>query len=564
MKAVPFVGHVVRTACVCLLLAVPGEAAEWFVAPAGTGTGTKTDPLGRIQDALNIAQPGDTITLRAGTYSESVHSVRHGTPQSPIRLRAVGERGSVLVTAPGRVLTVDHAYFTVEGLVIDGQYGMSDTIRTSTGAGFLTIRNTEVRRSTQDLIDITGSPTGVLIENCLIHHALNAANGRTDAHGIAAGAVRNLTVRNTEIHTFSGDALQVDPGRAAPGWTGVTLDNVRMWLAPLPAAENGFPAGTVAGENAIDTKANASLARATLTIRNSTAWGFRNGLIGNMAAFNLKENIDATLDGVTVFDSEIAFRLRGGGTSGTGAWVTLKNTVVHDVLTAYRYEDNIESLHIWNGTIGQRVMRSFQAASSTRTGLDVRNLLILGSRPVEAADRSNLAVSALAFVDAAQHNYRLAPSTPAIDAGTTIAGVSTDRDGVRRPVGIGYDVGAYEWRPPDPGEVGVHAWTAPVVAGAWKVIPDAPPAERSHQSLRTARAVIHSVHRRARAPARSNRARRTASSAAAGETEARRQNESETIPDRRRTRPRTEARTFRRLTLQGRASGHVLEPPAAR
>ena len=563
MKTVPCVGHVVRTACLCLLLAVPGEAAEWFVAPAGTGTGTRTDPFGRIQDALDIAQPGDTITLGAGTYTESVQSVRHGTPQLPIRLRAVGARGSVLVTAPGRVLRVDHAYFTVEGIVIDGQYGLSDTIRTSAGASYLTIRNTEVRRSTQDLIDITGSPTGVLIENCLIHHALNAANGRTDAHGIAAGAVRNLTVRNTEIHTFSGDAIQVDPGRAAPGWTGVTLDSVRMWLAPLPAAENGFPAGTVVGENAIDTKANASLARATLTIRNSTAWGFRNGLIGNMAAFNLKENIDATLDGVTVFDSEIAFRMRGGGSSGTGAWVTLKNTVVHDVLTAYRYEDNIESLHIWNSTVGRRVTRSFQAASSTRTGLDVRNLLILGSRPVEAADRSNLAVSALAFVDAAQHNYHLAPSAPAIDAGMTIAGVPTDRDAVPRPVGIGYDVGAYEWRPPDPGEVGVRTWTAPVVAGAWKVIPDAPPAERSYRWLRTARAAIHSIHRRARAPARSNRARRTASSAVGGETEARRRNESETTPDRRRIRPRTEARTFRRLTLQGRASGHVLEPPVA-
>jgi hypothetical protein len=457
----------------CAVLASPAAAEEWFVAPGGTGGGTNAAPFGRIQDALNIARPGDTITLRAGTYGEGIRTVRHGTSDLPIRLRAAGNRGSVLITAPGRVITINHSYFTIEGMVVDGQYGMSDTIRTSTGASYLTIRNTEVRRSTQDLIDITGSPTGVLIENCLIHHALNAANGRTDAHGVAAGAVRNLTVRNTEIHTFSGDALQVDPGRAAPGWTGLTLDSVRMWLAPLPAAENGFAAGTVTGENAIDTKANASLARATLTIRNTTAWGFRDGLIGNMAAFNLKENVDATLDGVTVFDSEIAFRLRGGGTSGTGAWVTLKNTVVHDVLTAYRYEDNIESLHIWNGTIGRQVTRPFQAASSTRAGLDVRNLLILGSRPVEAADRSNLAVSQLAFVDAAQHNYHLAPSAPAIDAGTTIAGVPTDRDGVPRPVGIGYDVGAYEWRPPGPGEVGVHARTAPVVAGAWKVIPDA-------------------------------------------------------------------------------------------
>ena len=455
-----------------IVAASRAEAAEWWVAVGGTGTGTKAAPFGRVQDGLNAAQPGDVVTLGPGVYRESIRSVRHGTASARIRLRALGERGTVVVTNPGRVLTVDHAYFTVEGLVIDGQYGLSDTIRSSSPANYMTIRNVEVRRSTHDLIDITGSPTGVVIEGSLIHHALNAANGRTDAHGIAAASVRNFTVRNTEIHTFSGDAIQVDPGRSAPGWTGVVIDSVRMWLAPLPAAENGFAAGVVPGENALDTKVNASYTRAALTIRNTTAWGFRGGLIGNMAAFNLKEKINATLDGVTVFDSEIAFRLRGGGSVDTGAWVALKNTVVHDVLTAYRYEDNIRNLRIWNGTIGSGVTRAFQAAASTRDGLDVRNLLVLGTKPVEAADPSNLAVTAQAFVDAARHDYHLAASSTAINAGQTIAAVSIDRDGVARPAGGAYDVGAYEWQVPEAPEVVVHTWNAPVIAGAWQVAAD--------------------------------------------------------------------------------------------
>ena len=457
---------------VSLFLVSQAEAAEWFVSAGGSGTGTKAAPFGRIQDALNSAQPGDIVTVRPGTYRESFRTVRHGTAKAPIRVRSLGERGAVVVTTSGRVLTVDHAYFTLEGFVLDGQYGLSDTVRTSGGADYFTLRNSEVRRSTHDLIDIVGDPTGILIEDCLIHHALNAANGRTDAHGVAAGAVRNLTIRNTEIHTFSGDAFQVDPGRSAPGWTGVVVDSVRMWLGPLPAAENGFPAGAVTGENAIDTKAGGSFARATLTVRNTTAWGFRNGLIGNMAAFNLKENINATLDGVTVYDSEIAFRLRGGGSSTTGAWVTLKNAVVHDVLTAYRYEDNIQVLRIWNNTLGRGVTRAFQDAASTRDGLEVRNLLMMGGRPVEAADPSNMTATEDAFVDASRHNYRLAPSAPAINAGTTIAAVQIDRDGVRRPVGGAYEVGAYEWQFAETAEVVAHAWTAPLIAGHWRVIID--------------------------------------------------------------------------------------------
>ena len=54
------------------------------------------------------------------------------------------------------------------------------------------------------------APADVLIEDSLIHHTLNAARGRTDAHGVVAGAVQRLTIRRTEIHTFSGDAVQLE------------------------------------------------------------------------------------------------------------------------------------------------------------------------------------------------------------------------------------------------------------------------------------------------------------------------------------------------------------------
>jgi hypothetical protein len=177
------------------------------------------------------------------------------------------------------------------------------------------------------------------------------------------------------------------------------------------------------------------------------AWGFR-GTIAVQAAFNLKENVDALVDGVTVWDSEVAFRLRGP-TSRGGAWVTVQNSVVHDVATAVRYEDNIQNLKVWNNTFGIGVGRAFQPASSGSAGVDVRNLLVLGSElPREALDRSNLAVSAASFVDAAGGNYRLAAGSPAIDAGALLAAVPADRAGVARPQGGGMDVGAYEWRVP--------------------------------------------------------------------------------------------------------------------
>jgi hypothetical protein len=428
-------------------LAVPARATatEWFVQPRGAGNGTRIAPFATVQDGLNAAQPGDVVSVLPGTYPEALVTVRNGTPGKPIRVRAIEGRGSVLVTTRHTVLTVRHAHHEVDGLVIDAQYAAADAVSVRTGGHYFVLRNAEVRRTTNDAIDL-GAPADVLIEHSLIHHALNATGGRTDAHGIVAGAVRRLTIRGVEIHTFSGDAFQVDPGRARPGWNDVLIEGCRFWLQPLTTPANGFPVGVVTGENGVDTKAAGGLPRARLVIRDTVAFGFQNGLIGNMAAFNLKENIDATVDRVTVYDSEIAFRVRGAGTDRTGALVGIRNTVVYDARTAFRYEDDIDRFRVWNSTIGGGVERVFRAASARATGMNVRNLLVLGSTlPAEASHSSNLAGGRQFFTNAAAHDYTLVKGARAIDSGVHLPGMVWDRQGTARPQGRAVDVGAYEF-----------------------------------------------------------------------------------------------------------------------
>ena len=416
----------------------------WYVAAGATGTGALTAPFGKIQQGVQAAQPGDTVLIAPGTYVEQIATVRAGAPGNPIVIKATKGRGSVVVTRAGQVLQIGHPDVHVEGLVVDAQYAASDAVKVSSSGDRLVLRDVEVRRSARDCIDMA-APEGVRIEDSLVHRCLWWNGARQDAHGIVAGSVRGLRIRNVQIHTFSGDAIQLDPGRSLPGWDDVVIENSTMSLRPLDAAEAGFAAGVVPGENAIDTKVNGTAPRATLKVTNTVASGFRNGLIANMAAFNIKENVDAILDGVTVHASTIAFRLRGPGSNG-GAWVRLQNAVVHDVSTAIRYEDDIEQLKVAHVTFGTGIGRAFQAASSGWAGVDVRNSAFVGSSlPTEApADGHNALASVGAFVAAGTHDYRLAAGSALLDKGMAIADVTTDRVGAPRRQGSAPDIGAYE------------------------------------------------------------------------------------------------------------------------
>lgn len=375
----------------------------WHVELAANGDGSRDRPFGTIADALAAAQAGDTVLVSPGAYPETIRTVRGGRAGAPITIVAADPTRRPVVATSGRVLAVNHPHIVVDGFVLDGDFGPDDAVRVGSEAHHLVLRHVDVRRAGRDCIDMA-SPADVLVEHALIHHCLDATDGRRDAHGLVAGAVERLTVRDTEIHTFSGDAIQIDPSRTAPGWTDVRLERLRLWLAPLTSATNGFAAGTVPGENAVDTKTPKDGRRARLTIRDVEAFGFRGGLIANMAAFNLKERVDATVERVLVHHSEVGFRVRGPGDQG--AALTVRGAVLHHVATGFRYEDDLATLIVDGVTFGREVDQPFRNVHAAATRPDVRGVVLLGSRlPAEARGRGR-AVGTDAFVNAAADDYR--------------------------------------------------------------------------------------------------------------------------------------------------------------
>jgi hypothetical protein len=54
------------------------------------------------------------------------------------------------------------------------------------------------------------------------------------------------------------------------------------------------------------------------------------------------------------------------------------------------------------------------------------------------------------FVNGSSRDYHLQSDSPCVDKGSTISSVTDDKDGISRPRGTGYDIGAYEYTSSDP------------------------------------------------------------------------------------------------------------------
>lgn len=93
---------VVVAAVLAALVQKQANAATLYVSPSGTGSGGIDDPYGSIQTAVDAAAAGDTIYLRAGTYSPTtnIQIKKSGTATSPITLRSYKEE-SVIIDGEG-------------------------------------------------------------------------------------------------------------------------------------------------------------------------------------------------------------------------------------------------------------------------------------------------------------------------------------------------------------------------------------------------------------------------------------------------------------------------------
>ena len=175
----------------------PVATAALYVDPRGSDTddGTADAPLATIQAALDRATPGTVINLAPGVYRETLATVRDGAPGAPITIKGPESgkdragRYRAVVYGTGRVVSVNHSYYTFDGFTIDGQEKLAGTAYPTDLAAVTAFKN-RVQPQVADgrliyigAADDTRDLTGITIHNMF----LNGAGGecvrlRNNAH----------------------------------------------------------------------------------------------------------------------------------------------------------------------------------------------------------------------------------------------------------------------------------------------------------------------------------------------------------------------------------------------
>jgi hypothetical protein len=173
-----------------------GQAgATYYVSTTGNDNnpGTMAVPFRTISHAATIATAGATVYVMGGVYNEFVSFPNSGTSGSPITFQSY----------PGQTAIIDGTGLTVSGT--KGLITISGTKSYITVSGF-EIRNLSSASGVPCGVWITGSGTGVQIQNNLVHNIVTTkgtGNGcGLFAYGTSQTPISGLVVNGNELYNL--------------------------------------------------------------------------------------------------------------------------------------------------------------------------------------------------------------------------------------------------------------------------------------------------------------------------------------------------------------------------
>jgi parallel beta-helix repeat protein len=404
---------------VCLASPAESQLRTFYVSTSGNNAnpGTDAQPWRTLQHAAGRVAAGDLVIVRPGNYA-GFELTTDGTSANPIEFRADA----------GVVVNVPETVRNQHGINLEGANWIVIQGFTVTGmprAGIRAVLNHHVtiRGNTLDSNGYWGVLTGfsddVLIEN-------NVTSRSQVEHGIyVSNSGDRPTIRNNHVWGNRANGIHMNGDVSLGG--------------------DGIISGALVERNLIHD--NGAAGGSGINCDGVQSSRFLNNVLYNNHA-----------GGITLY------RIDAGGSA-------VNNLVAHN--TILQASDGRWAINITNASTGNRVFNnilynahsfrgSITVSADSRPGLlsdynvvmnrfstdDGNSRITLAQWQAATGQdtHSIIAVPADLFVNVPANDYHLSATSPARDAGTTLAEVTQDRDGAPRPQGSGVDIGAYEFR----------------------------------------------------------------------------------------------------------------------
>ncbi len=396
--------------------AEPASEPVVYVSPGGNDAADGRSleaPVASLVRAFAVAVPGDEIRLLPGTYPFTQLEGVGGTADAPISVTA--PEGGVVFDPQNldrsdslsmrSVQHIEFSGFTVRG-GIHGTY-----IQASNNLTFTDMRWEDVG---QEGVQINEGSTDILFERCAVigtgvrEGDLNGTPFANFGEGFYIGAdsgvdpVARVTIRDCEIAFTTAEAIDIKPG----AFDIVVENNL---VHDIDTANSG---AIVAGQvyQAVIPHFDSNL-----IIRNNSIW--------NVTATSPYADGNAiNVNTPALIYNNVMWNLQHRG-----------------ILIEAKFENRDATLvRIYNNSVFNAGMTEIEIREGDNPA-DAQLVNNIGS----TVD-GNIVSSADLFVDAEGGDLRLVEGSAAIDAGVEVADVPDDRDGVARPQGGGWDLGAYE------------------------------------------------------------------------------------------------------------------------
>jgi hypothetical protein len=362
---------------------------NYYIAPNGSdsGAGTLASPWKTIKYGSAKLSAGKTLCARGGTY--------------------YGQAGLIWKSSGTALAPVTFKNYPGEKPVFDGQWG-----DTGVDGDFLVFSN-----NSHVVVD------GITVQ----HFADKYGNGTIDLHN-GQGPVNDITIQNSTLMDNGSHTAQDHHIYIATGVTNVTIRNnlfiraagsaVQAYHSPASSGIKVYNNVMIGGKlNCYQSKSNPCSATAT------QHWGL---IIGDAKDTQIYNN--------TIYGMQTGIEFNYGTTS-TGPY-TVKNNLIANSTTAGISVNSAYALHFisdYNGFSGNRSDINWKGANMTAAQFAVTT----------TNERHAVRANPM-FVNAAASDFHLVAGSPMIDKATPMTLFNTDKDGVARPTGLGFDIGAYE------------------------------------------------------------------------------------------------------------------------